>query len=358
MVSFLKSILLIGYDSNIGLGVIACLRNQGFQFILLSHNLKNTARYSRYVSKTFYYHAEKDSLKDKIISIANQYDIDLIMPYDELEIREVTIHKEELSKYAPCILGTDSINFDIGIHKEKLASFLTINNMPCPRYASLGDTLLIEAMIKEFGYPLLLKPVRMASGRMIQKLNDKSSLEKIIEENQDNLANFILQPFIIGNDVTCNVICKNGVIVCYTIQESPVKTGSNFTSNDNLCFHDDPEVVEVAANMMKALNWNGVACIDMRRDEKTRKLYILEINGRFWASVVPSFIKAGINFPLILLKLSLKEEITIPRMKYAVQVSFKEYIYTFFTFGKLKFSDTKYGIYFSDSLARFLQMIR
>ena len=40
------------------------------------------------------------ALKEKIISVVNQYDIDFIMPYDELEIREVTLHKEELIKYA------------------------------------------------------------------------------------------------------------------------------------------------------------------------------------------------------------------------------------------------------------------
>jgi carbamoylphosphate synthase large subunit len=352
-----KKILLIGYDSNIGLGVLACLRNQGFQFYLLTHNLKNAARYSRYISKTFYYNANDDSLKDKILQIVKHFQIDFIMPYDELEIRYVTIHKELFSNYATCILGTDAVNFDIGIHKEKLASFLSTNNMPCPSYASLEDKLLIDKLVSKCGFPLLLKPVRMASGRMIRKVYDKASLDKILIENQDQLSNFLLQPFIIGNDVTCNVICKNGIIICYTIQESPVKMGSNFTTNDTLYFHDDPEVQAIVANMMKALHWNGVACIDLRRDAKTRKLYILEINGRFWASVVPSFIKAGVNFPLILLKISLGELVMIPPMKSAIQVSLKQYIHSLLHFGKLKFSDTKYGIYFCDPIARFLQMV-
>lgn len=59
-----RLILLIGYDSNIALGVLACLRNQGFSFYLLSHNKKNAARCSRYIKKTFYYNAENDSLKE------------------------------------------------------------------------------------------------------------------------------------------------------------------------------------------------------------------------------------------------------------------------------------------------------
>ena len=106
-----KTILLIGYDSNIGLGVLACLRNQGFEFYLLTHNTKNAVKYSRYIQKTFYYNAEIDSLKEKIISIVNQYDIDFIMPYDELEIREVTILEtpENKSQYKITV-AKNSIN--------------------------------------------------------------------------------------------------------------------------------------------------------------------------------------------------------------------------------------------------------
>ena len=108
--------------------------------------------------------------------------------------------------------------------------------------------------------------------------------------------------------------------------------------------------------MMKALEWNGVACIDMRRNAQTKQVYILEINGRFWASVLPSFVKAGVNFPLILLKLSLGEKIEIPKFKPAIQVSFKEYFNSLIHFGKLKFSDTKYKSYLLDPIARFFQM--
>ncbi|WP_295233534.1 hypothetical protein [Sediminibacterium sp.] len=163
----IQNILLIGYDSNIGLGVLSCLRNQGYDFFLLTHNTRNAAKYSRFLKKTFYYHAEQDSLKDKIISIVKEYAIDFIMPYDELEIRDVTLHKEELTKYAACVLGTDPVNFDIGIHKLHLAKFLTAKGIPCPPFATLDNIEQQEQLIKEVGFPLLLKPVRMASGRMI-----------------------------------------------------------------------------------------------------------------------------------------------------------------------------------------------
>lgn len=351
-----KSILLIGYDSNIGLGVLFCLRSLGYDFYLLTHNARNAARYSGFTKKSFRYHAEKDNLTEKIIALVDRYKIDLIMPYDELETREVTKNKEVLSQYAPCLLGTDPAYFDIGIHKLRLAEFLTEKGISCPAFATFDNKAQLEKLIELAGFPLLLKPVRQSAGRMIQKFHDPESLQVFFAERPNELRDFILQPFIIGSDVTCNVICRNGEIICYTIQESPIKTGSNFSTNDTLEYHNDEEVIGVVGSMMKELHWNGVACVDMRRDAQTRRVYVLEINGRFWASVVPSFLKAGVNFPLILAKLSLDEQVEIPKMRPAKQVSFKEYLHSLFTGGKLRFRDTKYESYLYDPIARFIQV--
>lgn len=65
----LKNLLLIGYDSNLALGVLFCLRAMGYKFYLLSHNCKNAARFSRFVESTYYYTDGKDDLKQRIIDL-------------------------------------------------------------------------------------------------------------------------------------------------------------------------------------------------------------------------------------------------------------------------------------------------
>src|SRR5690606_23728063 len=51
-------------------------------------------------------------------------------------------------------------------------------------------------------------------------------------------------------------------------------------------------------------DWKGVAMIEYKVDEKTRKPYLMEINGRFWGSLQLA-IDAGIDFPALLLRASL-----------------------------------------------------
>lgn len=352
-----KNLLLIGYDSNLALGVLFCLRGLGYNFFLLSHNRKNATRFSRFIKTTHYYTDGKDDLKQRIIDLCNKHSIDFIFPYDELEIRTVTSYKSELEKYATCLLGTDPTYFDIGIHKQNLAAFLHRHQLPSLPFVSLVQKNLVQEFIKNHPFPLLVKPVRMASGRGIQKMFHETELWTFLKEDNVVGSDFMLQPFVVGTDITCNVICVNGKLKCYTIQESPVKRGANFSSNDILCYHDDPDVVEVVGSMMQLLHWNGVACVDLRRDEITKKVYVLEINGRFWASVVPSFLKAGVNFPLIMLKLSLGESIEIPKMRTAYQISLKQYLISLLKFGPYRFKDTKYWPYLFDPIARLAQLL-
>jgi hypothetical protein len=64
---------------------------------------------------------------------------------------------------------------------------------------------------------------------------------------------------------------------------------------------------------MRALNWSGVANIDLRYDEDKKEVKILEINPRYWASVIGSLV-AGINFPNLACQLSMG--LDFPRPEY------------------------------------------
>jgi predicted ATP-grasp superfamily ATP-dependent carboligase len=260
-----------------------------------------------------------------------------------------------LSKYAACTWGTETAMFDIGVNKGLLAAFLTENNVPCPPSLTANSLTELEEAAKKLSFPVLLKPNRSAFGRGIRRFESWEELKAFYIESDPKGEEFILQPFIIGSDITCNVICKEGEILCHTIQESPVKTGSDFSSNDELIFHDDPEVLQVVGKMMSLLKWSGVACVDMRRDHRTQAVYILEINGRFWASVVSSYLKAGVNFPLIMAKLALGEQIKIPKSRPAKQVTLKQFFKQKFSGKSISLKDTKYGSYLADPLARAAQ---
>ncbi|WP_332369562.1 ATP-grasp domain-containing protein [Spirosoma telluris] len=198
------------------------------------------------------------------------------------------------------------------MNKKRLAEFLTVHDLPCPKFAAVTTAEELQMESSKIGFPLIVKPTRSNFGRGIKKFEKWEDLKTFYDNDKEIDKEYIIQPFIIGSDITCNVICKNGEVLCHSIQESPVKYGSNFSHNDIIVFHDDNQVIRTVARMMKLLHWNGVACVDIRRNNKDQSILILEINGRFWASMVASYIRAGINFPEIMASLALGETVEFP----------------------------------------------
>ena len=131
------------------------------------------------------------------------------------------------------------------------------------------------------------------------------------------LSNFFFQPYIDGSDLTVNVIASKGIHI---------------------------------------LNWNGIACFDLRRDKLSGEIFILEINGRFWASLLAALKRGGINFPLLMAKYAMGEQIETTEKKYDYQISLKR-LFREIMKGKLaNWIKTKYNLYLADPLARFYQI--
>lgn len=61
----------------------------------------------------------------------------------------------------------------------------------------------------------------------------------------------------------------------------------------------DPAVAAACDQMLDALQWDGVAMIEGKRDLATGAWRVMEINGRFWGSLQLA-IDAGVDFPAIL----------------------------------------------------------
>jgi len=354
----LKNILLIGYDSNICLGVSYCLNKMGnCKLLLLTNNKRNAAKYSRFIKKIYYY--EDRSLKlEEINDIIEKENIHLVFPYDENEGIFFSANKKDI-RYdkTSSIWLTDPENYSKGVNKLQLANLLSAANINTPPFVQNDNKGLLLAELSKWSGPIIMKPARSSFGRGIIKFTDVQSIKKYLNSNNIDLSQHFFQPYILGSDLTVNAISSKGEILYYTIQETPIKTNSVFVSGDDFEFKEDEAAIELVSKALKELKWNGVACFDLRRSAKTGELFILEINGRFWASLLSAFKKGGVNFPAILTKLSLGETIITPSKQYERQISVRSFFHHLFSGKPKNWKMTKYSTYFADPLARLYQLI-
>jgi predicted ATP-grasp superfamily ATP-dependent carboligase len=66
----------------------------------------------------------------------------------------------------------------------------------------------------------------------------------------------------------------------------------------------DPQLFDAGRRLLDALDWNGVAMIECKRDPDTGRHVIMEVNGRFWGSLQLA-IDAGVDFPTLLVQCAL-----------------------------------------------------
>ena len=71
-----------------------------------------------------------------------------------------------------------------------------------------------------------------------------------------------------------------------------------------------PELVRAGVRLLDALDWRGVAMIECKRDERTGKHVLMEINGRFWGSLQLA-IDAGVDFPDLLVRCASGEKVPL-----------------------------------------------
>ena len=63
----------------------------------------------------------------------------------------------------------------------------------------------------------------------------------------------------------------------------------------------DPLALEFSEKLLDVLNWNGIAMVEFKIDERDNRPKLMEINGRFWGSLQLA-IDAGVDFPALLVK--------------------------------------------------------
>ena len=198
-------------------------------------------------------------------------------------------------------------SFDIAIDKWLLFGHCKKNELPCPQ------TWLFEGADNNdaLPFPVVVKPTTGFGGGMgISLLKDQTDSELYFSKNQGGNTKYLIQEYIEGVDYSCSVLCEKGRILAYTIQKSESAEEGHFGPQMAYRFEQNEKIHELVTCLMKSLNWSGIASVDLRYDTQSDAYKILEINTRFWRSLVGS-LYAGINFPDLLAQLTLKGNISV-----------------------------------------------
>lgn len=311
------SILIPDGESPFALSVITCLSQlPGLRIFILSSDRWALSRFSIHSTAFFYRQkAENDEQWiDAIQDMVHKHSIDIVLPVDEPAIRTLTIYGEALLPSTEISLLPNQESFDIAANKWLTAKFLDDNNLPGPPTVLYETVEKLEQSLSGLSFPVLTKPLQGRGGNGIEFWQDISSLRHYLR-NYSSPKPIVIQSFIKGYAIDCSVLSQDGKILAHTIQKELVPPRHRFEPARDIVFLDNGEVLEIVERLISSLKWSGVVHIDLLYDEQDNSFKILELNPRFWGSLLGSLC-AEVNFPYLACLAGFNREFSRPKYQF------------------------------------------
>ncbi|MEN6465276.1 MAG: ATP-grasp domain-containing protein [Syntrophaceae bacterium] len=326
------TVLVLDGNSRAGLAVARSLGRQNCRVITAAEKHPSLASCSRFSSGWFKYpdpYAGSAAFIESVFNAVKTVRADILMPAAELSTLLVAKNKERFEGYCRVPLpayGPASRAADKG-HVLKLAESLGI---PVPETKILTDppgSGDLEDLLQASSYPLVVKPcrscVRIDGGSAWRKARVRyaggpAELDSVLKQAAaQNEYPLLLQEKVRGEGVGVFLLLVRGrpaaVFSHRRLREKPPSGGVSVLRES---IAPDPELLDHSIRLMRALDWEGVAMVEFKKDEAAGGFKLMEVNGRFWGSLQLA-INAGVDFPALLAKTAMGMNIE-PVTKYRV----------------------------------------
>lgn len=175
-----------------------------------------------------------------------------------------------------------------------LSRLLEQLGLPFPDSAHIGSEQALLATRLDF--PLITKPLDKWASVGFQIHRDRDSLQATVARGRLTAGYpLIAQAYVPGWDVGASFLAQRGRLVAYALAQHRLR-GARI-------YYDDPTMAAYLAKFVAATAYHGIGHIDARYDPQRQQYRLLELNPRFWASVLYAA-NAGMNFPHLLVRMA------------------------------------------------------
>jgi D-aspartate ligase len=231
----------------------------------------------------------------------------IIYPNDDETVFFLARNKERLEEYYRVSTpGWDSVRY--AYDKALTYDIAAGCGVNIPETFYPGSTA--ELMEREIEFPVILKP------SVKEPFYSRTSKKAIMTKDRDNLIEeytkavtalrpsqkMMVQEFISGGTkslFSVGCLCRNGkllarVVVC-RLRQHPMDFGHATTFTTTVAI---PELEEMAAAVLAAMDYNGLAEVEFMHDARDGKYKLLEINARPWGWHTIAM-AAGVDMPYL-----------------------------------------------------------
>lgn len=203
-----------------------------------------------------------------------------------------------------------------GLNKHLMKKAFTDNGVLCAKYKLFSDkTAITEEALKEFEFPLIVKPVDAHSSRGVYKVDRFSEIFNYIEEtfSFSKTGNVLIEEFIEGPEFSVEAVTFNGETTIVQHTEKIITPFPNVVEIGhiqpaiNLTEYQKNKVDQEVIKAIKAIGLdNTVTHTEVKYSEKGP--FIIEVGPRMGGDFISSYLvlhSCGVNLDKATVQLAL-----------------------------------------------------
>jgi len=307
---FSKVLLLDGYSTR----TLACVRSFGKRkvaFAVGGETRWDMSLLSRYAQEKFVYTSPKQDAQKFIQDInrfSRKFQADCVFPTSEAAIMVCSKRRDELA-CTPIIPRQQEI--DAIFSKANTLQIAQSVGVAVPKTVHISQKNADILSTMALNFPVVIKSessevmlsTRAATSQKTVYASDRNELVRECEARLAKGQSVLLQEFIDGYGMGISGIFSQGrplaVIEHRRLRESNPMGGPSALAE---AVPLEPKLVAATTAMFETIGFTGPAMAEYKVDRRTGVPYLMEINGRFWGSVLLA-LAAGLDLPYLYWKL-------------------------------------------------------
>ncbi len=254
-----------------------------------------SSRYCKDVLKIPGWQTDPEGTLDALINWAKKQVTKPVLFYQEdLDVLWLSRFRDRLRGYFRIVLPDPELVEEL-IDKSRFYIKAAEFGIPIPEACTISDSRQINKHCAAWGtYPCIVKPgirencwhqaVSEGKQKALQ-INNKKDLESALRILLESSNSVIVQDLIVGGEE--NVLSYHAYVnehseIVMDFTGGKIRTTPrHYGYSTYLEITDDSEVRNLGRSIVDKLGFRGVLKIDLKRDERSGKLFVLEINPRF-----------------------------------------------------------------------------
>jgi predicted ATP-grasp superfamily ATP-dependent carboligase len=301
-----KRVLVTDGDQRASLAVARSLGRAGWRVIVGERRSRSLAAVSRYASAEVILPDPSEAPHEyarEVIALSQRLSLQAILPITEASALALLNVPDQLGHLIP--MPPLSV-FRAVCDKAHVLEVAKLLGIRTPAQYVVTDPSTCHA---DIATPVVLKPARSVNHTetgttvkvSVQWARTEVELHRKLAEFPPAAFPVLAQEVITGPGIGVFVLMQDGMVrAAFGHQRIREKPPSGGVSVLRRSLPVPAELLEKTSDLLRCLEWTGVAMVEYKRDVRTGDHVLMEINGRFWGSLQLA-IDSGIDFPRLLM---------------------------------------------------------